>query len=60
MGFLFPLPPLTKVLLYVNFYMISEEDKFKEYLESKNLKFTAERQAILDCIFSSHKHFEAE
>jgi len=47
-------------LLYVNFYMISEEDKFKEYLESKNLKFTAERQAILDCIFSSHKHFEAE
>lgn len=40
--------------------MLSEEDKFREYLESKNLKFTAERQAILDCIFSSHKHFEAD
>ncbi len=40
--------------------MLSKEEKFKEFLASKNLKFTEERQAILDCIFASHKHFEAD
>ncbi len=40
--------------------MLSEEDKFKEYLLSKKLKFTPERQAILDRIFANHKHFEAD
>lgn len=40
--------------------MLSKEDVFKEYLESKKLKFTAERQAILDRVFANHKHFEAD
>lgn len=40
--------------------MLSEEDKFKEFLASKKLKFTPERQAILDRIFANHKHFEAD
>lgn len=36
------------------------ERRFKEYLQSKGLKFTPERQAILERVFASHKHFEAE
>ena len=40
--------------------MISTEKKFREYLQSKKLKFTPERQAILNKAFTSHKHFEAE
>lgn len=40
--------------------VLSKEEKFKEFLATKNLKFTEERQAILDCIFASHKHFEAD
>lgn len=40
--------------------MSSTEEKFKHYLQSKGLKFTPERQAILNCIFASDKHFEAE
>ena len=40
--------------------MLSKEDIFKEYLLSKNLKFTAERQTILDRVFANHKHFEAD
>jgi len=40
--------------------MLSKEDVFKEYLTSRKLKFTAERQAILDRVFENHKHFEAD
>ncbi len=40
--------------------MLSKEDVFKEYLTSRRLKFTAERQAILDRVFENHKHFEAD
>ena len=40
--------------------MRSKEDLFKEYLDSKKLKFTAERQAILDRVFANYKHFEAD
>ena len=40
--------------------MLSKEDIFKEYLTSKKLKFTAERQAILDRVFENHNHFEAD
>ena len=43
-----------------NIDMASQEDKFKEFLTSKSLKFTAERQAILDRVFANHKHFEAD
>lgn len=40
--------------------MLSEEEKFKEYLITKKLKFTPERQAILFRVFANHKHFEAD
>ncbi|MGR3309972.1 MAG: Fur family transcriptional regulator [Candidatus Brocadiales bacterium] len=40
--------------------MLPTEEKFKRYLQSKGLKFTPERQAVLDCVFASEKHFEAE
>ncbi len=40
--------------------MLSKEDIFKKYLDSKKLKFTTERQAILDRVFANHKHFEAD
>jgi len=40
--------------------MLSKEEIFKEYLTSRKLKFTAERQAILDRVFENHKHFEAD
>jgi Fur family ferric uptake transcriptional regulator len=40
--------------------MSSADEKFKHYLQSKGLKFTPERQAILNYAFASKKHFEAE
>lgn len=40
--------------------MLSKEDIFKKYLDSKKLKFTVERQAILDRVFANYKHFEAD
>ena len=40
--------------------MISKEDKFRDYLKSKGLKFTPERQVILKGVFSLHRHFDAE
>ena len=40
--------------------MLSEEDRFKNYLTARKLKFTAERQAVLDRVFATHKHFEAD
>lgn len=36
------------------------EKVFKDYVQSKGLKFTPERQAILNHIFECHGHFEAE
>ncbi|HHT9119873.1 MAG TPA: Fur family transcriptional regulator [Candidatus Hypogeohydataceae bacterium YC41] len=39
---------------------LSYEQKFLEYLKSKGLRFTTERQVILNWVFKSHKHFEAE
>ena len=40
--------------------MMTKEDKFKEFLSARGLKFTRERAQILDRIFSTHRHFEAE
>lgn len=40
--------------------MLSTEKKFKNFLQSRGLKYTPERQAILNCIFETEKHFEAE
>jgi Fur family ferric uptake transcriptional regulator len=40
--------------------MITEEDKFRDYLKKKGLKFTPERELILKEVFSLHKHFDVE
>ena len=40
--------------------MITKEEKFKNYLKSKGLKFTPERQTILEGVFSLHNHFDVE
>lgn len=39
---------------------LAHKRKFQEYLQSKGLKFTPERQSLLNWVFKSHKHFEAE
>lgn len=36
------------------------EKVFRDYVQSKGLKFTPERQTILNHVFESHGHFEAE
>ncbi|MDI6704393.1 MAG: Fur family transcriptional regulator [bacterium] len=36
------------------------EGKFRNYLKQKGLKFTPERQLVLEEVFSLHKHFEVE
>jgi Fur family ferric uptake transcriptional regulator len=33
---------------------------FKKHLKSNNLKFTSERQKILEEVFETHEHFEAD
>ncbi|MGQ3686016.1 MAG: Fur family transcriptional regulator [Candidatus Loosdrechtia sp.] len=38
----------------------SEEEIFKKYLALRKLKFTPERQAILNRVFANHKHFEVD
>jgi len=38
----------------------SPEEEFCAYLKKKGLKFTPERRAILEEIFSTHKHFDIE
>lgn len=40
--------------------MITEDQKFEEYLKSKELKYTSERELILKAIFSFDKHFNVE
>ncbi len=40
--------------------MINAEQRFEEYLKSKELKYTSERILILKAIFSFHKHFDVE
>ncbi len=34
--------------------------RFLDFLESKNLRLTAQRQAIIDAVFSTEEHFTAE
>jgi len=36
------------------------EKKFRDYIQSRGLKFTPEREAILKHVFESRGHFEAE
>lgn len=40
--------------------MNENEKVFMDYIQSKGLKFTPERKAILNHVFESHGHFEAE
>ncbi len=40
--------------------MNENEKIFRDYIQSKDLKFTSERKAILNHIFRSKRHFEAE
>ncbi len=37
-----------------------EEQRFKDYLASRGLKYTPERRTIFWRVFATHKHFEAE
>lgn len=38
----------------------SAKQRFLKYLEQKNLRITAQRQAIIDTVFSTDQHFTAE
>lgn len=40
--------------------MESEKEIFKKYIKEKGLKFTPEREVILDEVFSTHDHFDVE
>ena len=40
--------------------MNTENDIFKEYLMERGLKFTPERDAILEEVFEKHEHFDVE
>lgn len=37
-----------------------EKSKFSDYLQRRELKFTPERQLILEEVSKTHRHFEAE
>ncbi|MEZ5945015.1 MAG: transcriptional repressor [Planctomycetaceae bacterium] len=39
---------------------VSPMEKFREFLLTKNLRMTRERATIVEEVFSSHEHFEAE
>lgn len=39
---------------------VTPEEKFREFLQTKNLRMTRERATIVEHVFSSHEHFEAE
>jgi len=40
--------------------MRTKEEIFRNYLREKGLKFTPERQVILERIFSLHRHFDVD
>lgn len=40
--------------------MFSPENRFRDYLKKKRLKFTPERWLILEKVFSLHGHFDAD
>lgn len=39
---------------------VSPSEKYREYLATKSLRMTRERSIIVDEVFSSHEHFDAE
>ena len=40
--------------------MVTKEEKFREFLAARGLKFTGERARILEQVFSVHRHFQAD
>lgn len=40
--------------------MKQAHDRFKNYLAARGLRFTRQRRAVLDQVFSIHGHFDAE
>jgi Fur family ferric uptake transcriptional regulator len=36
------------------------KEKFREYLETKKMRLTTERERIVDEVFETHEHFDAE
>ena len=40
--------------------MKTEFDAFREFLGNKGMRFTPEREAILDEVFAEHEHFDVE
>ncbi|MEZ6065003.1 MAG: transcriptional repressor [Planctomycetaceae bacterium] len=39
---------------------VSPEEKFREFLATQNQRMTRERSIIVDEVFASHEHFDAE
>jgi len=39
---------------------ISPVEKYRDYLATKGLRMTRERAIIIDAVFSSHEHFDAD
>ncbi len=39
---------------------ISPEEKFREFLTTQRMRLTQERRTIVEEVFSSHEHFDAE
>jgi Fur family ferric uptake transcriptional regulator len=39
---------------------LSPQERFEEFLQSRNMRVTRERRAIVDEIFSRHEHFDAD
>ncbi|MEW6618890.1 MAG: Fur family transcriptional regulator [bacterium] len=40
--------------------MMTKEEIFRDYLNQKGLKFTPEREVVLEEVFSTHKHFDVD
>lgn len=39
---------------------VVEKDIFRQFLASRALRFTSDREAVVEAVFSSHDHFGAE
>ena len=39
---------------------VSPEDKFREYLMTKGMRLTTERETIVREVFASHEHFDVD
>jgi Fur family ferric uptake transcriptional regulator len=38
---------------------LTPQERFEEYLRSRKMRFTQERRALVDYVFSQHEHFDA-